>query len=361
MDARSAALLWSYLNILTKERYDALLQVFGDLQTAAAHIGKDMLHELGCRPDTVAKALLRMEEFDADHYQAALRKRGIHFLTFADADYPSRLTQIGDPPPFLYARGDLAVLRQPCVGLVGTRAMSPYGKRVTETFTAGMVAGGVTTVSGLAEGVDAAVAEETLRTGGRTAAVLGHGLGMIYPSANAPLSHRIVEGGGVLLSEFALDTEPGKYTFPARNRIIAGLSLATVVLEAPRGSGAIITAELALEYGRDVFAVPGLIFDPQYDGCHALLAEGKAGAARDATDVLRAIGVIVPSGEARSTYEPEGEEERTLFALLSTMPQDVDALVRASGMDTGRVNAALTMMELAGGAQNVGGGQWVRR
>ncbi|MDD4319110.1 MAG: DNA-processing protein DprA [Candidatus Peribacteraceae bacterium] len=361
MQHREAALLWSHLNVLTKERYDALIRVYGSLDDAAKHLGEEMLRGLGCRQDTVINAMLRLEEFDAASYQRELEKRHLQFLEWTDERYPSRLREIGDPPPFLYARGDLSILGQPCLGLVGTRNMSGYGKRVAETFVPPVVAAGVVTVSGLAEGIDAAVAEETLRAGGRTVAVLGHGLHMIFPKSNERLADEITKGGGLLLTEFPLRAETGKYTFPARNRIIAGLSLGTVVLEAPEGSGAIITAELALEYGRDVFVVPGQIFDPNYAGSHALLAKGTAMLVTSPTEVLREIGVVAPAeGKTLSSFVPSTPEEKTVFAALTTMPQEIDALVGKTKMDAGRLNAVLTMMELSGGAKNIGGGLWVR-
>lgn len=161
------------------------------------------------------------------------------------------------------------------------------------------------------------------------------------------------------MSEFPLDWQPGNYTFPARNRIIAGVSLATVVLEAPAESGALITADFALEEGREVFAVPGQIFDPNFAGCHALIAKNKAKLITGATDVLRELGIVEPAAGG-SAYEPRSEDEALLVTVLTTMPQAMDALVEKAGLDIGRASAALTMMELMGGAKNVGGGQWVK-
>ena len=226
------ALLWSWLNILSTKRYDALRKVYGSLDEASGHINEELLRNLGCREDTVYLTLNRLEEFDADRYQKELDRRDLRLLTIEDNLYPSKLREIGDPPIFLYARGDLSILDQPCLALVGTRDMTPYGKRVTEAFVPQIVRAGVVTVSGLALGIDAEVAKETIAAHGTTVAVLGHGLGSIYPKSNAQLAEKIVQSGGILLSEFALDIAPDKYTFPARNRIIAGLSLGTVVLEA---------------------------------------------------------------------------------------------------------------------------------
>ncbi len=355
-----ALLTWFSLGILTKDRYRALLDVYESLNEALARLSPEVLQALGCRSDTIEKTLARIEDFDAARYARELQKRGIDVIALEDPLYPARLADVADPPVFLSYRGDLRVVDQPCIGVVGTRQMSAYGKRVTETFVPAFVRAGLTTVSGLALGVDAAVAEETLRAGGKTVAALGHGLSSIYPQRNARLAEQIVASGGLLLSEFPFEMPPDKFAFPARNRIIAGLTLGTLVIEAPEGSGSIITAELALGYGRDVFAVPGQIFDDHYAGCHRLIARSQAKLAQQPEDVLRELG-IVASEASTSTYESANEEEKILYALLTSMPQATDDLVAKSTLNAGVVAATLTMLELAGAAKNVGGGSWVRR
>ncbi|TSC58683.1 MAG: DNA processing protein [Candidatus Peregrinibacteria bacterium Greene0416_19] len=354
-----AHLLWSFLNVLTKVRYDALMEVYGSLEDAAKHVGEELLRGLGCREETVRDTLMKMEEWNPSFYARRLDKSGTRFLTIADAEYPSRLREIGDPPVFLYARGDLSILDQPCIALVGTRGMSQYGRRVTGDLVPDFVSAGMVTVSGLAEGIDAEVAVQTLKAGGRTVAVLGHGLATIYPRDNAELAEEIIEAGGLLLSEFPFDFPPDKYTFPSRNRIVAGLTLGTVVLEAPEGSGAIITADLANDYGRDVFAVPGSIYDANYAGCAELIRKGHARLITSASQALQELGIIAPEHPV-SSYEPQTEEEGKIMAVLTTMPQSMDDLAGRSALDAGTLNAALTMMELQGAVKNVGGGQWVR-
>ncbi|OGJ82942.1 DNA protecting protein DprA [Candidatus Peribacteria bacterium RIFOXYC1_FULL_58_8] len=357
---RPTALIWSWLNVLNAKRLAALLQVYGDMTKALQHIDEPLLQELGCRGDTVFAVLNRLEECDPAVYEQELKKRRLSFLTIDDSEYPRHLKEIADPPVFLYWRGDLTILDQPCIALVGTRAMSDYGRRVAESFVPELVRAGLVTVSGLALGIDATVARETIAAGGRTVAVLGHGLGKIYPRENARLAEEIVEAGGLYLSEFPLDAEPGKYTFPARNRIIAGLSLGTVVLEAPHGSGALITADLALDYGREVFVVPGPIFDPNYAGCHQMLGKGHAKLVSSAADILLELGVVA-SEAAQSSYDPKSEAEAALLNVLTTMPQTSDDLMERSGLPAGQIASALTMMELSGAAKQVGHGQWVRR
>ncbi|MDD5040979.1 MAG: DNA-processing protein DprA [Candidatus Peribacteraceae bacterium] len=356
---RTTALTWSWLNILNAKRLEALLRVYGDLAKALQHLDEPLLKELGCRDETVYATLNRLEEFNPETYEKELKKRDLSFLTIEDDAYPAHLKEIPDAPVFLYWRGDLSILGQPTIALVGTREMSDYGKRVTESIVPVLVRAGLVTVSGLALGIDALVARETMNVGGRTVAVLGHGLGKIYPVENARLAEEIVADGGLILSEFPLDALPGKYTFPARNRIIAGLSLGTVVLEAPEGSGALITADLALDYGREVFVVPGPIFDPHYAGCHKILSKGHAKLVSSAADILAELGVIASETPSVS-YDPKSAAEAALLKVLTTMPQTADDLMERSGLPAAQIASALTMMELQGAVKQAGGGKWVR-
>lgn len=354
-------LIWSWLNVLTKKRYDALIDVYGDLDTVVQHIDEKLLKSLGCRDETVLNVLNRLDEFDPDAYQQELTKRELTLISIEEDAYPSQLKEIGDPPVFLYYKGSLEILDQPCISLVGTRQMSSYGQRVTEHMIPDLVSAGVVTVSGLAQGIDAYVAKETIKSGGSTVAVLGNGLARIFPTSNKKLAEEIIEQSGLIISEFPLDTVPDKYTFPARNRIIAGLSLATVVLEAGEGSGALITADLALDYSRDVYAVPGEIFDPNFIGCHQIIASGQAKLVTSPADILRDIGIVSSQTSAQSRYQPQNNEEEMLITALTTMPQSVTELQKRSQLPTGTINAALTMMELAGAVKNVGEGKWVKK
>ena len=359
---RTTALTWSWLNVLSAKRYTALTQVYSNLDDALVEISPNMLKELGCKDETMMIVMNRLEEFDPAAYEVELAKRDLELITIEDEQYPALLKTIADPPTFLYYSGDLSILSQPCIGLVGRREMSSYGQRVTESFVPDFVRAGMVTVSGLAYGIDAVVAKETMLAGGKTVAALGHGLGMIHPKENAKLAKDIVANGGLILSEYPIDARPDKHTFPGRNRIIAGLSLGTVVLEAGEGSGALITADLALDYGREVFAVPGQVFDPNFAGCHEVIAKGTAKLVTSAKDVLSDIGIVArESTEKESTYIPSNAVEEAIIKVLTTMPQSSGDIVEKAGIETGVINSALTMMELAGAAKNVGGGQWVRR
>ena len=354
------ALLWSWLNILLKKRYDALLKVYGGLDEATSHIDEEMLKGLGCREETIYETLNRLEEFDPSMYQKEMEKRGIELISIENDKYPATLKSIEDAPVFLNYRGSLDVLQQPCIALVGTRDMSDYGRRVTEEFSSAIVQSGAVTVSGLATGVDTTVAKETLRNNGNTVAVLGHGFAYISPVANKKLADEIVESGGLILSEYPLDLQGDKYTFPARNRIVAGLSLATVVLEAPEGSGALITADLALGYGRDVFAVPGQIFDTNYAGSHQAIARGQAKLASDPAVILKEVGIVTSETNATETFEPENDIESAIWHALTSMPQSVGDISEKAKLETAVLNSTLTIMELRGVVRNIGG-RWIKK
>lgn len=334
--------------------------MYGDLDHALEHLNEDLLKSLGCHDETLFKILNRYDEFDVKTYAAELERRGLALLSIEDDAYPPSLKEIGDPPIFLSYKGDLDILHQPCIGLVGTRQMSPYGKRIVEEFIPDLVQAKMTTVSGLAQGIDTAVAQETIKSDGKTVAILGHGLSMILPQSNSALAKEILETGGLIMSEFPLDTPPDKHTFPARNRIIAGLTLGTVVFEAPKESGALITAELALEYGREVFAIPGQIFDTNFAGCHKIISLGHAKLVTTPQEILEEIGIVVSECQEQSPYTPSNPDEEQLLTVLTTMPQTMSSIIERSGIDAGRTNTALTMMELAGAAKNVGNGEWVR-
>lgn len=355
------SLTWSWLNFLNKKRYDTLISTYGSLENAFPHLDTDLLIQLGCREDNILKILNRLEELDIATYTQEVNRRGLRCISIEDPIFPSALRNLPDPPVFLYFKGDLSVLTQPCIGLVGTRTMSPYGKRVTEFFVPPMVAAGITTVSGLAEGIDTTVARETIRAKGKTVAVLGYGPSQILPSSNIRLAQDIIRSGGLIISEFPLDVPPGKHTFPARNRIIAGLSLGTVILEAPVESGALITAELALEYGRDVFAVPGNVFDPNFFGCHKIISAGQAKLVTRPEDVLQELGIVSPTADSTvPLYQPNNATEEAILSVLTTLPQPMDTIVQKANIPPAQISSTLTMMELAGAVKDTGGGQWVR-
>jgi DNA processing protein len=356
---RATALAWSWLNVLNKRRYDKLLQRFDSLDDALLEFNEELLLSIGCREEGARAALTRLAAFDLDAYDRTLQKAGVLLLALDDDAYPERLRQTADPPIFLHVQGDAALLDKPGMAIVGTRMASAYGRRAAQECAAACVRAGLTTISGLAAGIDGEVAKETLREHGAHVAVVGHGLQHTFPAEHDKLRAEVLARGGTLVSEYAHDTPVLDHQFVGRNRIIAGLALGTAVIEAPAKSGALHTARFALDEGREVLAAPGPLFDDRWTGCLRLIADGSARIITAPEDVPAAVGAVAPSAPM-SAYEPQSEAESKVLAALTTVPQTVDALVPATGLAASALSATLTMLELAGAARNVGGGEWVR-
>ncbi len=284
--------------------------------------------------------------FDERHERAQLAAAGLRFVGRSEPAFPQLLRAIHDPPPGLYVRGDapLDVLARPAVAIVGARACSPYGRHVARMLGRELAGAGLVVVSGMARGIDGEAHRGALQAGGITLAVLGCGVDRDYPAAHAELAARLVAGGGLAVAEYAPGVEPAPWRFPARNRIVAGLCGATVVVEARERSGALITADFALEEGREVFAVPGEITSALSAGSNALLRLG-------ATPLLSVEDVLVTFGlerlEPRLALDLSADAVRAL-ATISTAPAGADELARGSGLDAARLAAALSELELAG-------------
>ena len=289
--------------------------------------------------------------FDEAVYVARLREAGVRWIGRSGPEFPPLLHAIHDPPPGLFVRGKNGhdVLRRPTVAVVGARSCSPYGAQVARMLGRELAAAGLVVVSGLARGIDGEAHRGALEAGGTTIAVLGCGIDRDYPAAHRELAARI-RASGLTLSEYAPGVEPAPWRFPARNRIIAGLSAATVVVEARDRSGALITADLALEEGREVFAVPGEITSALSSGTNDLLKLG-ASPLTASSDVLDVFGL------ARAEREPVelGPGAETVLARLRDGPASPDELARATGLDAGALGSALTELELAGCAVAGGG------
>ncbi len=354
-----SALAWAQLQVLTRKRYEQLRQRFGSLQEAWGQVSGDLLRELGCTAETVQAKATLARSLDLEGLERRIGSSGIQVVCFDDPPFPSRLREIPDPPVFLFARGDLALLQQPCIALVGTRSMSVYGKRVVCHLVPPLVRSGVVTVSGLAHGVDSEIAKVTLQEGGKTVAVLGHGFARMT-SRSSGLAKEILESGGLLITEYPLDCPPSEYTFPQRNRIISGVSLGTVIVEADEGSGSLITASLALEQGRDVWVVPGSLFDQHYRGCHALIARGGGKLVTSGEEILEDVGIAGSGSGSDKVFTLRTKEEEIVYGALTTMPQALDDVVEVVKLPTSKVSSTLTVLELRGAVKNLGAGQWVR-
>ncbi len=286
-----------------------------------------------------------------------LAEEGSYLLPITDEDYPALLREIPDPPALLYIRGDPAVLSLPQLAMVGSRNPTPGGMDNARAFASALAPTGLLVTSGMALGIDTAAHTGALEGGGSTVAVAGTGVDRIYPARNHALAHRIVEQGA-LVSEFPLATPPLRENFPQRNRIIAGLSLGTLVVEAALRSGSLITARLASEQGREVFAIPGSIHSPQSKGCHQLIRQG-AKLVETATDIMEELGSLVTA--LRQLSEPATRRENIAdFELLEYLgfdPIDVNTLVERSGLTAEAISSMLLEMELAGHIQVCTGGK----
>jgi len=282
--------------------------------------------------------------FDPERFGASLAAKGLRFVGRSDAGFPPLLRELHDPPPGLFLRGspDRGLLAQPAVAIVGARACSSYGAQVARLLGRELASAGLVVVSGLARGVDGEAHRGALEAGGATVAVLGCGVDRDYPAAHAQLARGICETG-LVVSEYAPGVEPAPWRFPARNRIIAGLASATVIVEARERSGALITADFALEAGREVFAVPGEITSALAAGTNALLRLGATPLTR-AADVLEPLGIQPVQPEAADL----GEGARTVLAALARQPAGADELGRATGLDAAGLAMALAELELAG-------------
>jgi DNA processing protein len=298
-------------------------------------------------------------QIDLGREMEKLRRLGVQVVTLEDGEYPRPLQNIADPPPILYVKGSISLDDELSVAIVGTRRPTAYGRQAAEIFARGLVDNGVTVVSGLAKGIDTFAHRAALDGGGRTIAVLGSGLDIIYPSENRRLAAEIAERGA-LVSEFPLGTQPDGINFPRRNRIISGLSLASLIVEAGEASGALITAEFALEQGREVYAVPGNIFSPASRGPNRLISEG-AKPICGMEDLLE--GLKLESAVQHSTARkaiPESESEVAVLRCLSHEPLHIDEIRRAACLPISTVSSALTMLELKGLARQAGGMNYVR-
>lgn len=280
-----------------------------------------------------------------------------HVVTLADADYPQALLNIPDPPLLLYIKGRLDLLNRPVLAMVGSRNATPQGLHNAEAFSRSLSEAGLCIVSGLAHGIDAAAHRGALQGSGGSIAVVGTGLDRIYPAANRDLAHALA-ASGTIVSEFPLGTPPLAANFPRRNRIISGLSVGTLVVEANLQSGSLITARLALEQGRDVFAIPGSIHSPQSKGCHRLIKQG-AKLVETAQDILEELGDLtispsIPKADAELDSAP------SLLDHLGFDPIDIDTLIARSGLTMAELSAMLLTLELEGRVSTLSGGKYQR-
>ena len=282
-----------------------------------------------------------------------LDRYGVKVFTWHDPGYPSRLKEIYDYPPVIYVRGSLLPEDEWCLAVVGTRRATVYGRQVTEEIVADLAQNKITIVSGLARGIDSVAHHSALEAGGRSIAVFASGLDTVYPAENAELARRIMQHGA-LISEYPLGTKPRAENFPRRNRIMSGLSLGVLITEAGGTSGAMITAHMALEQNREVFAIPGSILSSTSNGTNRLIQEG-AKLVRDCTDILEELNLSAVARQIEfKEVIPASDTESLLLKKLSAEPTHIDEVCRSSGLPVATVSSTLAMMELKGLVKQVG-------
>lgn len=354
---------FSYLfEFIGPTRLKRLVAFYGCAQNAWEKLDDRVLMELGLGDEVRSKFWGEKRRIEGKEIGIEeLRNRGIELLSMDSSNYPKRLKEIYDPPYLLYVRGELKPEDDFAIAVVGSRKMSRYGLEAVQSLVPPLVQAGLTIVSGLALGVDAAAHRTALDYGGRTAAVLASGVDKITPTANDQLAKDIIKNGeGAVISEYPLGTDPQPFYFPVRNRIISGLSFGVLVIEAAEESGALITARCALDQGREVFAVGGSIFSPMSIGTNKLIKDG-AKMVTSAGDILEELdlGEVQEKVEARKAIPGSVEEEKILLTLEEE-EKHVDEITAQSGLSPSVVSSTLTVMEIKGMIRSLGAGTYRR-
>lgn len=341
-------------------KMQALLDHYGSV-SAAWSADPEMMQRLGFDQRTISGFVEARGTIDLAAYLRRVEDSDAQVLTWDSPAYPRYLREIPASPYVLYVRGDFSDADRWAVAIVGTRRLTRYGRQITKELATALAYNGVTVVSGLARGIDGIAHQAALTAGGRTIAVLGSGVDIIYPPENRPIAEEIMRTRrGAIISEYALGAQPEGRNFPPRNRIISGLALGVIVVEAGDRSGALITARFALEQDREVFAVPGNINSPASRGPNMLIQQG-AKLVLSVEDVLEELNLtMVQEQVAVQVALPESAEEAALLEQLSAQPTHIDELSRSSGLAPALVSSTLTLMELKGIVQQVGGMNYVR-
>jgi DNA processing protein len=352
MESREALVALNLIEGIGPVRVRQLLEAFGDAPSILGASRSRLLQVRGVGEDT-AEAIAQWEKtVDLVAELKRVADFGCRIITQQDEDYPELLRQIYDPPIVLYARGQLTARDKNAVAIVGSRQTTHYGQEVARKLGYQLAYVGVTVVSGGARGIDTAGHQGALNASGRTVAVLGTGINIVFPPENAELFERIAANGAVL-TQFPFNRPADKQSFPIRNRIVAGMTLGTVVVEASLNSGALITANFATDYGRQVFAVPGRIDSPRSKGCHELIKKG-AKLCEGAEDILSEFEYLFPSSNRPAAPSQTGqlaaltlsENEQKVYDALGKEETTIDEVIRQSGLPCSAVSVALLALEM---------------
>jgi len=343
---------FSLIPRIGRVRFNQLESYFGSLEEAWKAPSAE-LKQAGLDSSAINAIRTCRPKISLETEMEKLAQYGVKVLNYKDPGYPSRLKEIYDYPPILYIRGSMLSEDEWCIAVVGTRRATVYGRQVTEEIVADLVQNKITIVSGLAKGIDAIAHQGALTAGGRSIAVFACGLDMVYPNENADLARRVMSQGA-LLSEYPLGTRPRADNFPRRNRIMSGLSLGVLIVEADDTSGAMITAHMALEQNREVFAIPGSILSPASRGTNHLIQEG-AKLVRSYTDILEELNLMTVARQMEmKEVIPVSDAESLLLKQLGVEPTHIDEVCRSSGLPAATVSSTLAMMELKGLVKQLG-------
>ena len=348
--------------------FGALVERFGSAAAAieATEAALRQVPHIG--PGTAEKIREGIGQADPEAELAQAEAAGVHVILRGDTEYPIALTYLYDAPPVLYVKGNILPQDAQAMAVVGTRKCSLYGQDQAERLAGGLARAGFTIVSGLARGIDSAAHRGALAAGGRTLAILGNGLATVYPPENEKLAEAVV-AHGALLSEFPMAVGPTAENFPRRNRVLVALALGTIVVEAGRESGAMISARLAAELGKEVFAVPNRVDAPGAAGVHALLRDGAklVESVADVLDEFPDLGLAAPADEEKShgaqlaIKASLSAEEARLLEVLDAEPAALDVLASRAGLEVSKTSGALTLLELKGFIRALPGGRFARR
>jgi len=367
-EERLAALRLHLVTGIGPRLFAAMVERFGSAKAASEASAADLAQVPWIGPDSAARLREGIERAEPEAELQKARAEGVTIVVRAEPEYPLALTYLTDAPPILYVKGTIVEQDAQAIAVVGMRKCSLYGQDQAERLAGGLARVGFTIVSGLARGIDSAAHKGALAAGGRTLAVMGNGLATVYPPENHRLAEAVVERGA-LVTEFPMATMPAAENFPRRNRILAALALGVIVVEAGKQSGSLITARLAAELGKEVFAVPNRIDAPGAAGVHALIRDGAklVESVADVLDEFPDLGIATAAQEdaprqaALALKANLSPEESRLMEILDGQPTPLDVLAGRAGLEASRASGAITLLELKGLVRALPGGRFVRR
>ncbi len=355
-------LFWAMADCIRGNNYQILKKIFPDWKAAREEISEDILIKNGISSRSAKSIIKKVQSVDIEDAKKRVMKLGAGILFYEDDNFPESLKQISDPPFFLFYKGDPDSIPRKRLAVVGSRTTSDNGKFAIEKIIPEMISSGFAIISGMAAGIDTLAHKEAIKNRGKTVAFWGTGLDLCYPTSNHKLA-KDIEENGVVFSEFPLGTTGNPYNFPRRNRLVSGFSDGVLVVEGKKKSGSLITADFAMEQGKEVFAVPGPIRSPLSEGSHILIQNGVK-LCMQASDILEEFGITESTKSTNltlSSYIPQTEQEKSIWNALSYSPTDFDTLVKKTNLAASDLTSQIMMMTLQGAVEDIGNSHFVRK